>query len=125
MKSKTIKKLYTLHSWVGIITGILLFVIAFTGAVSVFGRPEIKLWANPEIRALAPVDTVKIEQLIAEYATKVPEHYQEEVQVFLPGVRSAARLFIMFESHHGEPREQKELAEGEKLKSEPACGHHL
>lgn len=119
MKSKTIKKLYTLHSWVGIITGILLFVIAFTGAVSVFGRPEIKLWANPEIRALAPIDTVKIEQLVNDYATKVPEHYKEEVLVFLPAVRSSTRLFIMFESHHGEPQEDTELVEGEKPKHNP------
>ncbi len=118
MKSKTIKKLYTLHSWVGIITGILLFVIAFTGAVSVFGRDEIKLWANPEIRTLAPVDTVKIERLIEEYATKVPEHYKEEVLVFLPGVRSSTRLFIMFESHHGEPQTESEWVEGEKPKPE-------
>lgn len=119
MKSKTIKKLYTLHSWVGIITGILLFVIAFTGAMSVFGRPEIKLWANPEIRALAPVDTVKIEQLIEEYSEKVPEHYKEEVLVFLPAVRSSTRLYIMFESHHGEPQVDTELVEGEQLKHNP------
>lgn len=82
MKSKSINKLYTLHCWVGTITGILLFVIAFTGAVSVFGRPEIKLWSNPEIRSFAPADTLKIERLIEEYSHQVPEHYKEEVLVF-------------------------------------------
>ena len=114
MKSKSIKKLYTLHSWVGVITGILLFVIAFTGAVSVFGRPEIKLWANPEIRSLAPVNTVKIEQLIEEYSQKVPEHHKEEIVVFLPAVRSSTGLYIMFESHHGDPIDEPTVAEGEK-----------
>lgn len=120
MKSKSIKKLYTLHSWVGVITGILLFVIAFTGAVSVFGRPEIKIWANPEIRALAPIDTVKIEQLIEEYSHKVPEHYKEEVLVFLPAVRSSTKLFIMFESHHGDPIDESQLVNGKKPKRNPA-----
>lgn len=114
MKSKSIKKLYTLHSWVGVITGVLLFVIAFTGAVSVFGRPEIKLWANPEIRALAPIDTVKIEQLIEEYSHQVPEHYKEEILVFLPAVRSSTKLFIMFESHHGEPSSEEEVLGSDK-----------
>lgn len=102
MKSKTIKKLYTLHSWVGVITGILLFVIAFTGAVSVFGRPELKLWANPEIRALPVVDTYKVEQLVKQYSAQVPEHYKEEVMIFLPGSRGFKNLVIIFESHHGE-----------------------
>lgn len=120
MKSKSIKKLYTLHSWVGVITGILLFVIAFTGAVSVFGRPEIKLWANPEIRALAPIDTVKIERLIEKYSHEVPEHYKEEVVVFIPAVRSATKLFIMFESHHGDPIAEQDVAEGGKPKRNPA-----
>ena len=36
MKSITIKKLYQMHSWVGIVTGILLFIVAFTGAFAVF-----------------------------------------------------------------------------------------
>ncbi|REL26513.1 PepSY domain-containing protein [Thalassotalea euphylliae] len=102
MKSKSIKKLYTLHSWVGIITGVLLFVIAFTGAVSVFGRPEIKIWANPEIRALAPIDTAKVERLVAQYAPRVPEHYKEEILIFLPRVGGNKHLAIIFGSHHGE-----------------------
>jgi uncharacterized iron-regulated membrane protein len=120
MKSKSIKKLYTLHSWVGVITGILLFVIAFTGSVSVFGRAEIKIWANPEIRALAPIDTAKIEQLIEDYSHKVPEHYKEEILVFLPAVRSSTKLFIMFESHHGEPIDESLIVDGEKPKRNPA-----
>ncbi|REL35255.1 PepSY-associated TM helix domain-containing protein [Thalassotalea euphylliae] len=123
MKSKSIKKLYTLHSWVGIITGILLFVIAFTGAVSVFGRPEIKIWANPEIRTLAQVDTAKVEQLVAEYATQVPEHYQEEILIFLPRVRGNKHLAIIFESHHGEPVTSDD-ASIDDVKSEQAAQKH-
>lgn len=118
MKSKTIKKLYTLHSWVGIITGILLFVIAFTGAVSVFGRPELKMWANPEARAMKPAQTQKIEQLVEQYSVKVPEHYKEEVLIFLPGARGYKYLAIIFESHHGEPQPEIDSAatgEGETV----------
>lgn len=73
MKSKSIKKLYTRHSWVGIITGILLFVIAFTGAVSVIGRPELKIWANPEIRSKMKLYLPRIERLVEQYADEVTE----------------------------------------------------
>lgn len=103
MKSKTIKKLYTLHSWVGIVTGILLFVIAFTGAVSVFGREELAVWANPDIRALKAPDAHKVNDLIYHYAEQVPEHYKEEVMVFFPRARGTKTLAIVFESHHGDP----------------------
>ena len=111
MKSKTIKKLYTLHSWVGIITGILLFVIAFTGAISVFGREELAVWANPEIRALEAPDAKKVAELIYQYAEKVPEHYKEEVMVFFPGARGSKTLAIVFESHHGDPGKAKAIKE--------------
>jgi uncharacterized iron-regulated membrane protein len=107
MKSKTIKKLYTLHSWVGVITGILLFIIAFTGAVSVFGREELAVWANPETRALEQPNALKIEQLINHYAKEVPEHFKEEVMIFLPRARGAKTLSIVFEAHHGNPENPK------------------
>ncbi|NTS75786.1 PepSY domain-containing protein [Catenovulum sp. SM1970] len=112
MKSKTIKKLYTLHSWVGIVTGILLFVIAFTGAVSVFSKPELRLWGNPEVRSLPDLNYQKVEDLVAEYAKKVPDHYREEVMIFPPSVNSYTNLTIIFESHHGDPN--VELKEGQR-----------
>lgn len=115
MKSKTIKKLYTLHSWVGIVTGILLFVIAFTGAISVFGRPELSVWANPEARAIKPVDWEQVERLVEEHASQLPEHYKEEVLIFLPGRRGAEHLSLLFESHQGDPA----IKEGEP---NPAIG---
>ena len=50
MRQSTTKVLYSLHAWTGIITGLLLFVICFSGAVVVF-KHEIDLWANPVARA--------------------------------------------------------------------------
>ena len=102
MKSINIKKLYMVHSWVGLITGVLLFVIAFTGAVSVFGRPEIKVWANPEIREGIDINAQQIEQVIAKHAKQLPEAFHQEILVFLPGARTYPNLKIMFEDHENE-----------------------
>ncbi|MBD1390738.1 PepSY domain-containing protein [Neiella sp. HB171785] len=99
MKSLTIKKLYTIHSWVGVITGILLFVVAFTGAVAVFGRPELKIWASPEIRTPLTLDPIRIEQLVHEYAQKVPANHFDAISISVPGVRSASALLIRYEYH--------------------------
>ena len=102
MKSINIKKLYMLHSWVGLVTGILLFVIAFTGAISVFGRPELKVWANPEIREGIAVDAAQIEQVIKQHAKDLPYNFKQEILVFLPGARSYPNLRVMFEDHENQ-----------------------
>lgn len=103
MKSITIKKLYALHSWVGVITGILLFIIAFTGAVAVFARPELKVWGNDEIRAEIPHQPQKLGQLVEEYSKKVGPDYLEEVHVSLPSPRFAASASIIYEGHFEKP----------------------
>ncbi|MCV2884861.1 PepSY domain-containing protein [Aestuariibacter sp. AA17] len=102
MKSTDIKKLYLVHSWVGLVTGVLLFVIALTGAMSVFGRPEIKIWANPDIRSGIDIDTQRIETLIETHASHLPARFHEEILVFMPGTRSYANLRILFEDHENE-----------------------
>ena len=96
MKSTEIKKLYLVHSWVGLVTGILMFVIAFTGAVSVFGRPDIKIWANPEIRTGIDIDSSRIETLLREQIEDIPDTFRSEILVFLPGKRTYPNLTIMF-----------------------------
>lgn len=55
---RTLSMLFTVHSWAGIVTGLLLFIVCFSGAVMVF-KDEIDLWANPGLaklpRAASPV----------------------------------------------------------------------
>ncbi|GAB1262153.1 PepSY-associated TM helix domain-containing protein [Aurantivibrio plasticivorans] len=98
MQRDTTKKYYVLHSWVGALTAILLFVIAFTGAVSVFGRGELKVWANPEIRDYQQHDFAAIEQLVKKHAEKVGPEYWDHIEVFLPGPHGNSQLAIIFEN---------------------------
>lgn len=99
MKSIDIKKLYLIHRWVGLVTGILLFVIAFTGALAVFGRPELKIWANPEIRSSVVVSPEDIEKVINEHAGQIPKQFHEEILVFMPRAAGYKNLTILFEDH--------------------------
>jgi len=111
VKSITIKKLYHLHSWVGLITGVLLFIIAFSGAVAVFAKPELVIWANDEIRAPIKLDPQAYEDLVNEYAIKVGPAYQEEVHIRLPSTRTTEFSRVIFEGHFETP-EGKEKHEG-------------
>lgn len=103
MKSISIKKLYKLHTWIGIITGILLFVIAFTGAVAVFARPELQIWANESIRAPVTVSPSGYEATIAALAKEVGPDYLEEVHVNIPRARSSNTARVIFEGHFEQP----------------------
>jgi uncharacterized iron-regulated membrane protein len=68
---RTLNRLFVLHSWAGIVTGLLMFLVCFSGAVVVF-KNEIDLWANPSLAQLprsiqpAPLDVV-LGQLQARY----------------------------------------------------------
>lgn len=68
---RTLSRLFVLHSWAGIVTGLLMFIVCFSGAVVVF-KNEIDRWANPSLAQLprsaspVPLDVV-LAQLQARY----------------------------------------------------------
>jgi len=55
---RTLNMLFVVHSWAGLVTGLLLFITCFSGSVVVF-KNEIDLWANPSLRDL-PHSTVPV-----------------------------------------------------------------
>jgi uncharacterized iron-regulated membrane protein len=110
MKSISLKKLFLLHSWVGIVTGILLFVVCFTGALAVLSRPELKIWANPELHQLSTLPSEKVTELINQYHKNVPEAFGENIHVYLPTGHNTHLLTILFESHNGDENYDEEAA---------------
>lgn len=57
VSQRSLSRLFVLHSWAGIVTGLLLFVVCFSGAVVVF-KGEIDRWANPSLARLPRADQV-------------------------------------------------------------------
>ena len=110
MKSITLKKLFLLHSWVGIITAVLLFIVAFSGALAVLSRPELKIWANPELQSSQHVASAQINRLVNEYHKQVPSEFGENIHVFLPSGHNFHLLTLVFESHHGDENYDQEVA---------------
>lgn len=110
MKSISLKKLFLLHSWVGIVTAILLFIVCFTGALAVLSRPELKIWANPELHQLSNVPSAKVTELINHYHQQVPPEFGENIHVYLPTGHNTHLLTILFESHDGDENYDEEAA---------------
>jgi len=98
-----------LHSWVGVITGILLFVIAFTGAVSVFARPDIKLWANESLHQPSAATPEIIAELIHDAADNTDASFHHEIHAFLPGPRVWTNLVLILEQDHDEDPDAQAL----------------
>ena len=110
MKSISLKKLFLLHSWVGIITAVLLFIVAFSGAIAVLCRPELKIWANPELHKVQSVPAAKITELVNQYIAKVPSDFGENIHVYLPSGHNSHLLTLLFESHDGDEKYKEETA---------------
>jgi uncharacterized iron-regulated membrane protein len=76
---RTNRILLALHSWSGIVTGLLLFVVCVSGSLVVF-KHEIDLWANPQIARLpAAAEPVGVDRVLATLATAEPEAPVESV----------------------------------------------
>ncbi|MEX0740855.1 MAG: PepSY-associated TM helix domain-containing protein [Pseudohongiella sp.] len=104
MQRDTTRKYYALYSWVGAVTAILLFIIAFTGAMSVFGRGELQVWSNESIRGLDNIDLPAIELLLKEHAAQVDPAYHDHVQVIFPGPHAGNTLAMIFEKEVEAPQ---------------------
>jgi len=69
---RTLNRLFVLHSWAGIVTGLLMFIVCFSGAVVVF-KNEIDLWANPSLAQLPRTDKpASLDAVLTQLHTRYP-----------------------------------------------------
>ncbi len=65
VRGDIIRTYQTLHSWTGIITGLILFIAFYAGSLTMF-KPAIEQWAAPVSNLVKPVPTKQIDKLIAQ-----------------------------------------------------------
>lgn len=69
---RTLNRLFVLHSWAGIVTGLLMFIVCFSGAVVVF-KNEIDLWANPSLAQLPRSEhPASLDAVLTQLQTRYP-----------------------------------------------------
>ncbi|WP_226665177.1 PepSY-associated TM helix domain-containing protein [Microbulbifer aggregans] len=64
VRSDILKVYRSLHTWVGITTGLLLFIGFFAGALTMFKQP-VDRWISPPEQRLPWVDTAQLDSLVA------------------------------------------------------------
>jgi len=72
--------LYNFHSWMGLITGFLMILIAVSGSIAVF-NDEIEWLATPEIRADPAKELVSVDKITKSIRT---DYDQSSFEIFFP-----------------------------------------
>ncbi len=84
MKSLTYLKYLSLHTWAGILLGLLIFVLMLSGSVAVFHH-ELEQWQEPPKHHahLKAKSRINLHQLVADHLAKA-EGEVEQVMIMLP-----------------------------------------
>lgn len=88
-----------IHSWVGILAGLFLFVAFYAGGISVFEAP-LQNWLTKPVVLPAPVTVEQVPDLMQKAFAAYPEAQQEYTVVLSPTVSFPARL--MWPVHAGQ-----------------------
>ncbi len=66
------KRFYSLHSWAGILLGLFIYVVSFSGVVALFGD-EIISWEDPNLRLAIPETPIAMQSTFDAFAKKQQE----------------------------------------------------
>ncbi len=72
MKPQTLYSYLTLHTWVGILSGLVLFIGFYAGSLTMF-KDAIDRWATPPAPQSAPLSLQDMDRLIAHVVTHYPD----------------------------------------------------
>ncbi|MFT3868035.1 MAG: PepSY-associated TM helix domain-containing protein [Nibricoccus sp.] len=94
------KRLWQIHSWLGLITGLGLLVIGLTGSLLVF-HEELEMLVNPGLVRVEPTATgrLPLDTLLAEAQRQLPDH---EITGWLPQYDAPRLADVLYVIRHGE-----------------------
>ncbi len=92
------KALLSLHSWSGIILGMLLYAVIFTGSVAVVSD-EVGDWSNSNVKQDLLLDT-DINTMVDILAQQTPTEFQDEIAIY---ENHDQQLVYFFHTHKQKP----------------------
>ena len=75
MQRERLTRLYDLHAWIGVITGLFIFIVSFSGSVALFGD-EISTWEDPVTRLQVSDQPIEITPLLDSFVNEVTANGQ-------------------------------------------------
>ncbi|MFT4179095.1 MAG: PepSY-associated TM helix domain-containing protein [Thermomonas sp.] len=104
MKAATLRSFLAVHTWIGLITGMALFIAFYAGAVTVFTH-ELQDWQQPASQDVQTGDALAQSQALLDAV--LAQHGDDEGELFLtlPGTRSARAAAYWFDEGNGSRKE--------------------
>jgi len=103
MKAATLRRFLSLHTWVGLLAGMALFVAFYAGAITVFSH-EIGDWNRAGAAAVQPADPVGRSQALLDTLLREHPSSAEGIYLMLPGEHGPKPSAYWFEAGTGESR---------------------
>ena len=72
MRTDIVRMYKDIHGWVGIVSGLALFIAFYAGAITMFEGP-LQRWASPPLALASPPDMARTPELIAKVLAAHPE----------------------------------------------------
>jgi uncharacterized iron-regulated membrane protein len=91
MRTDIIRTYKDIHSWVGIISGLALFIAFYAGAITMFEKP-LQRWASPPPELSAPPSLERTPELIAKVLAAHPEAHKSYEVHLVTGPENPARV---------------------------------
>ena len=92
VRSDILRTYQSVHTWAGIIAGLLLFIGFYAGALTMF-KPELTQWATPPAHQLAPVPDGQLQQLFDASLDQYPDSANNLIVSFT-GDQSSVMWFV-------------------------------
>ena len=94
MRSDVVRMYKDVHTWVGIISGLALFIAFYAGAITMF-ETQLQRWASPPVALSAPPPLARTQELIDKTLAARPQAAKGYQIVTAPDAEAPARMMWM------------------------------
>lgn len=111
MKATTLRIFLSVHTWVGLVSGMLLFIAFYAGAISVFVH-ELQGWERPTAPVPARADGIAQAQALLDGLLRAHPDSAHGITLVLPGEHGPAPSAYWYDEANGTSRKFLSAADG-------------
>ncbi len=125
MNSNTLRNLRNLHSWTGVLCGLIVFVVCFSGTIALFYE-ELYQWEQPDQRHnFSTPQSLNLNQRIEELLEQYPESREQRINVAVPNAQRPALIIERHDANGEDVRHSFTVENSKQLENRPSAAEFL